>query len=39
MEQVKSWAIGEFKKHMPIGIFQDDELKVMFENLTQSKEK
>ena len=33
MDQVKEWAIAEFQKLMPGGIFEDEELLQMFENL------
>lgn len=38
MDKVRDWGVQEFKKLMPGGIFPEDELKVMFDNLTKEKE-
>ena len=34
MEKVQDWAIEEFKKVMPGAIYEDDELRPLFANLT-----
>lgn len=34
MDAVKEWAVGEFRKLMPLGIFEDEELTQMIDNLT-----